>query len=137
MRSVIGSIAGFAGTEALGLTRPAQFGLALTAQTEFIICNQSIDEIFLTINGARHYLWRAVDQKGHVLDILVQRCRNKQAAKTFIRKLPRRLTYVPRVLMTDNLKSYGAAHRDMLPGVEHRQHRYLNDRAENSHQPTR
>jgi putative transposase len=96
-----------------------------------------LDDVFLTINGARHYLWRAVDQEGHVLDILVQRCRNKQAAKKFFRKLPKGLTYVPRVLMTDKLKSYGAAQRDTLPGVEHRQHRYLNDRAENSQQPTR
>jgi putative transposase len=96
-----------------------------------------LDEVFLTIHGARHYLWRAVDQDGHVLDILVQSCRNKQAAKKFFRKLLKGLTYVPRVLIMDKLKSYGAAQRDMLPSVEHRQHRYLNNRAENSHQPTR
>jgi putative transposase len=94
-----------------------------------------LDEVFLPMNGARHYLWRAVDQDGHILDILVQRRRNKQAAKKFFRKLLKGLTYVPRVLITDKLKSYGAAKRDMLPGVEHRQHRYLNNRAENSHQP--
>jgi putative transposase len=96
-----------------------------------------LDEVFLTINGERHYLWRAVDQDGHVLDILVQRRRNKQAAKKFFRKLLKGLTYVPRVLITDKLKSYGAAKQEILPGVEHRQHRYLNNRAENSHQPTR
>ena len=96
-----------------------------------------LDDVFLTINGARHYLWRAVDQEGHVLDILVQRCPTKQAAKKFFRKLPKGLAYVPRVLMTDTLTSDGAAQRDMLPGVEHRQHRYLNDRAKHSHQPTR
>jgi putative transposase len=96
-----------------------------------------LDEVFLRINGARHYLWRAVDQDGHVLDILVQSCRNKKAAKKFFRKLLKGLTYVPRVLITDKLKSYGAAQRDMLPSVEHRQPRYLNNRAENSHQPTR
>ena len=96
-----------------------------------------LDEVFLTINQARHYLWRAVDQDGHVLDILVQRRRHTVAAKTFFRKLLKGLTYVPRVMVTDQLKSYAAAKREILPSVEHRQHRYLNDRAENSHQPTR
>jgi putative transposase len=96
-----------------------------------------LDEVFLTINGAQHYLWRAVDQEGYVLDILVQSRRNKTAAKKFFRKLLKRLRYVPRVIITDKLKSYGAAKREILPGVEHRQHRYLNNRAENSHQPTR
>jgi putative transposase len=96
-----------------------------------------LDEVFLMIKGERHYLWRAVDQDGHVLDILVQRRRNKAAAKKFFRKLLKGLRYVPRVMITDQLKSYGAAKRELLPGVEHRQHRYLNNRAENSHQPTR
>jgi putative transposase len=96
-----------------------------------------LDEVFLTINGARHYLWRAVDQDGHVLDILVQRRRDKKAAKKFFRKLLKGLTYVPRVIITDKLASYGAAKREILPSVEHRQHRYLNNRVENSHQPTR
>jgi putative transposase len=96
-----------------------------------------LDEVFLTINGERHYLWRAVDQDGHVLDILVQSRRNKKAAKKFFRKLLKGLMYVPRVLITDKLKSYGAAKREVMPSVEHRQHRYLNNRAENSHQPTR
>jgi len=96
-----------------------------------------LDEVFLTIKGERHYLWRAVDQDGNVLDILVQRRRDKQAAKKFFRKLLQGLTYVPRVIVTDKLKSYGAAKREILPGVEHRQPRYLNNRAENSHQPTR
>jgi putative transposase len=95
------------------------------------------DEMFLTINDERHYLWRAVDQDGYVLDILVQRRRDKQAAKRFFRKLLNGLRYVPWVIITDQLKSYGAAKREILPGVEHRQHRYLNNRAENSHQPTR
>ena len=96
-----------------------------------------LDEVVLTIKGERHYLWRAVDQDGNVLDILVQRRRDKRAAKKFFRKLLKGLTYVPRVIVTDKLKSYGAAKREILPGVEHRQHRYLNNRAENSHQPTR
>src|SRR5262247_250129 len=86
-----------------------------------------LDEVFLTINGERHYLWRAVDQDDNVLDILVQSRRNKQAAKKFFRKLLKGLLYVPRVIITDKLKSYGAAKREMLPGVEHRQSRYLNN----------
>ena len=96
-----------------------------------------MDEVFLTIRGQRHYLWRAVDQNGNVLDILVQSHCNKKAAKRFFRKLLKRLQYVPRVIITDTLRSYGAAKRDILPGVEHRQHKGLNNRAENSHQPTR
>src|SRR5258708_17111526 len=96
-----------------------------------------MDEVYLKINGKTHYLWRAVDQYGNVLDILVQSRRNKQAAKKFFRKLRVRLQYVPRVIITDKLKSYGAAKREILPGVEHRQHKGLNNRAENSHQPTR
>jgi putative transposase len=67
----------------------------------------------------------------------VQRRRDTHAAKKFFRKLLKCLVYVPRVIITDKLASYGAAKREMLPGVEHRQHRYLNNRAENSHQPTR
>jgi putative transposase len=96
-----------------------------------------LDEVFLTMNGERHYLWRAVDQDGNILDILVQRRRDKHAAKKFFRKLLKGLAYVPRVLITDKLKSYGAAKRDLRPDAAHRQHRYLNNRAENSHQPTR
>jgi putative transposase len=96
-----------------------------------------LDEVFLTINGERHYLWRAVDQDGYVLDILAQSRRNKNAAKKFFRKLLKGLKYVPRVIITDQFKSYGAAKREMLPSVEHRQHRYLDNRAESSHQSTR
>src|SRR5437879_521440 len=72
----------------------------------------------LTINGERHYLWCAVDQDGNVLDILVQSRRNKKAAKRFFRKLLKGLHYVPRVIITDTLKSYGAAKREILPGVD-------------------
>ena len=96
-----------------------------------------LDEVFLNINGKPQYLWRAVDQDGNVLDILVQSRRNKAAAKKFFRKLLKGCTYVPRVMITDKLGSYGAAQREVLPSVEHRQSRYLNNRAENSHQPTR
>src|SRR3954464_4349279 len=95
------------------------------------------DEVFVQINGVQHYLWRAVDQDGNVLDILVQPRRDKNAATKFLRKLLKGLTDVPRVLITDKLASYGAAMRDVLPSVEHRRHKGLNNRAENSHQPTR
>jgi putative transposase len=96
-----------------------------------------LDEIFIKINGKTHYLWRAVDQNGMVLDILVTRRRNKEAAKHFFLKLLRGLKYEPRVIITDKFRSYGAALREVLPHVEHRQHKGLNNRAENSHRPTR
>jgi putative transposase len=76
-----------------------------------------LDEVFLTINGKRHYVWRAVDQNGNVLDILVQSRRSKHAAKRFFRKLLKGLQYIPRVIITNKLKSYGAVKRDILPGV--------------------
>ena len=78
-----------------------------------------------------------VDQDGVVLDILVQDRRDARAAKRFFRQLLKGLQYVPRVIVTDKLRSYGVAHRHLLPGVEHRQSRHLNNRAENSHRPTR
>jgi putative transposase len=96
-----------------------------------------LDEVFLKINGRIHYLWRAVDQDGDVLDILVQSNRDKKAAKKFFRKLLKTLRYVPRVIVTDRLRSYGAAKAEVLPSVEHHQDKGLNNRAENSHQPTR
>src|SRR5438093_8525897 len=96
-----------------------------------------LDAVFLTIHGARHDLWRAVDQDENVLDILVQSRRNKHAAKKFFRTLLTGLQYVPRVVMTDKRKSYGATKRERLPGVEHRQNRSLNNRCEHAHRPTR
>jgi putative transposase len=96
-----------------------------------------LDEVFIKISGVQHYLWRAVDQDGIVLDLLVQSRRNTKAAKRFFKKLLKGLRYVPRVIVTDGLKSYAAAKAKIIPGVEHRQSRYLNNRAENSHQPTR
>lgn len=96
-----------------------------------------LDEVFIRIRGKIHYLWRAVDQNGMVLDILVQKHRDTDAAKRFFRKLLSGGTEVPRVLVTDKLKIYAAAKREILPKVEHRQSRYLNNRAEVSHQPTR
>src|SRR5262249_51556863 len=96
-----------------------------------------LDEVVLQIAGVKHVLWRAVDQAGVVLDGLVQRRRNKQAAKRLLRKLLKRQMRPPRVMITDKLASYGAAKREIMPGIEHRQHKGLNNRAENSHQPTR
>lgn len=96
-----------------------------------------LDEVFIKVAGKTHYLWRAVDQHGTVLDILVTSRRDAKAATRFFRKLLKGLKYVPRVLVTDKLGSYGAARRRLIPGVEHRQSKYLNNRAENSHQPTR
>jgi len=96
-----------------------------------------LDEVFLKINGITHYLWRAVDQNGVVLDILVQPKRDRFAAMRFFRRLLRAIGHKPRVIITDKLRSYAAAKRIVMPGVAHRQHRYLNNRAENSHQPTR
>jgi putative transposase len=96
-----------------------------------------LDEVFIKIGGKTHYLWRAVDQDGTVLDILVTSRRDTKAATRFFRKLLKGLEYVPRVLVTDKLASYGVAHRRLMPGVEHRRSKYLNNRAENSHQPTR
>jgi putative transposase len=96
-----------------------------------------LDEVFVKINGTIHYLWRAVDQDGNVLDVLVQSRRNGEAAKRFFRKLLKGLQYVPRVLVTDKLASYRVAHRELAPSVTHRQSKYLNNRVENSHQPTR
>jgi putative transposase len=96
-----------------------------------------LDEVFLKINGTTHSLWRAVDQNGVVLAILVQPRRNRLAAIRFFRKLLRSTGRRSCVIITDKLRSYGAAKRIVMPGVAHRQHRYVNNRAENSHQPTR
>lgn len=96
-----------------------------------------LDEVFIRINGEQKYLWRAVDQDGMVLDILVQNRRDTAAAKGFFRRLLKNTGTVPRVIVTDRLRSYGAAHHEVMPSVEHRQSKYLNNRAENSHQPTR
>ena len=95
------------------------------------------DEVFLKINGRLHYLWRAVDQDGDVLDILVQHQRDKKAAKKFFRKLLKGLQYVPNVIITDKLRSYSAAKVEVLPSVDHCQDKWQNNRAQNSHQPTR
>ena len=96
-----------------------------------------IDEVFVTIQGERHYLYRAVDQDGDVIDILVQRRRNQRAAERFFCRLLKGQGCEPRWLITDKLKSYGAAHRTMMPMVNHINQVYANNRAEVSHEPTR
>ena len=96
-----------------------------------------LDEVFVKIRGERHYLWRAVDQDGDVIDILVQPRRDQHAAKRFFRKLLKGQRREPRRLVTDKLKSYGAAHREVMPSVTHNTARYANSRAEVSHQPAR
>jgi len=94
-----------------------------------------MDEVVLTIAGVKHWLWRAVDQNGTVLDILVQSRRDTRAAKRLLCKLLKRQCRPPRVLITDKLASYGAAKRAVMPSVEHRKHKRMNNRAENSHHP--
>ena len=85
-----------------------------------------LDEVFVKINGITGYLWRAVDQHGNVLDILVQSRRNAVAAKKFFRRWLKGLRYVPRVIVTDKLASYQVAHRELMPSLQHRRSKYLN-----------
>ena len=96
-----------------------------------------LDELFVTIQGRRQYLWRAVDQDGDVIDILVQSRRDRRAAARFFRKLLKGQSREPRRLITDKLRSYAAAHRTVMPSVIHSTRQYENNRAEVSHQPTR
>lgn len=97
-----------------------------------------MDEVVVMIKGERHFLWRAVDQNGFVLEVLVQNRRNTKAAKRFMRKLLSGQGCSPRVMVTDKLGSYGAANREIgVTTCDHRQHKGLNNRAENSHQPIR
>jgi putative transposase len=96
-----------------------------------------LDEVQLKIKGTRHWLWRAVDQHGLVLDILVQARRDQHAAERFLRRVLDGEAQAPRVVVTDKLASYPPALRRVLPGVEHRRHKRLNNRAENSHRPVR
>jgi putative transposase len=96
-----------------------------------------LDELFIRFQDELHYLWRPVDQDGIVLDILIPPRRDAGAAKRFFKRSLKGLQYLPRVLVADKLGSYGVAQRELLTGVEHRKSRYLNNRAENSHRPTR
>jgi len=92
---------------------------------------------FIRLNSVQHYLWRTVDQHGVVLDILVQEKRDGVAAKWFFRRLLQGLQYQPKRIIIDGLRSYGVARRALLPNLRHRTSRFLNNRAENSHRPTR
>jgi transposase-like protein len=96
-----------------------------------------LDEVYLKIDGRMVYLWRAVDAEGEVLDVLVQAKRNKRAALKLMRKLLKKYGFLPETLVTDDLRSYHAAAREL--GITHRHPtgRWRNNRAENSHQPTR
>jgi putative transposase len=96
-----------------------------------------LDEVQLKINGKKHWLWRAVDQQGLVLDILVQERRNQEAAERFLRRVLDGEQQAPRVVVTDKLASYPPALKRVLPHTEHRRHKGLNNRAENSHRPVR
>ena len=96
-----------------------------------------LDEVFVSINRRRYYLWRAVDSNGMVLDIRVQNRRNTQAAKCFFATVLKSTAERPRMIVTDALRSYNIISRELLPQIKHRRSKYLNNRAENSHQPTR
>jgi putative transposase len=96
-----------------------------------------LDEVYLKIDGRMVYLWRAVDAEGEVLDVLVQSKRNKHAALKLMRKLLRKYAFVPERLVTDDLRSYSATVRDLGIECGHERGRWKNNRAENSHQPTR
>ena len=92
-----------------------------------------IDEVFVKINGKQHYLWRAVDQDGEVVDVYLQAERNGAAAKRFFKRLLRSAGGEPRKIVTDKLRSYPVAHREVMPEVIHVTDRYANNRAEQSH----
>lgn len=96
-----------------------------------------LDEVAITIAGEKHWLWRAVDQDGYVLDEIVQRRRNAKAAKRLLTRLLKKRGVAPKHMITDKLRSYAAAKRQVMPQVEHRSHKGLNNRAENSHVPLR
>ena len=96
-----------------------------------------IDEVFVKINGKQHYLWRAVDQDGEVVDVYLQAKRDGAAAKRFFKRLLRSHGDEPRKVVTDKLRSYGVAHRELMPDVIHDTSQYANNRAEQSHEATR
>ena len=91
----------------------------------------------ITIQGQRYYLWRAVDQDGYILDEILQKRRNTKAAKLLLTRLLKKQGVAPKRIITDKLGSYGAAKSEVMPAVEHRSHKGLNNRAENSHLPLR
>ena len=95
-----------------------------------------IDEVFIKIQGKQHYLWRAVDQDGEVVDVFLQKKRDGKAAKRFLERILKKHKGEPRIIVTDKLRSYGVAHRDLIPESIHDTSKYANNRAELSHQPT-
>ncbi|AUW45920.1 IS6 family transposase [Rhizobium leguminosarum] len=96
-----------------------------------------LDEVVISIAGKKHWLWRAVDQDGYVLDEIVQSRRDTKSAKRLLVRLLKKAGMPPKRIITDKLRSYGAAKREVMPAVEHRSHKGLNNRAENSHLPLR
>lgn len=96
-----------------------------------------LDEVVISIGGRKHWLWRAVDQDGYVLDEIVQARRDTKAAKRLLVRLLKKQGLAPKRIVTDKLRSYGAARCDVMSAVEHRSHKGLNNRAENSHVPLR
>lgn len=96
-----------------------------------------IDEVFVKIDGKQHYLWRAVDQDGEIVDVFLQRRRDGKAAKRFFKRLLKSHRMEPRKIFTDKLRSYGVAHRELIPDTINDTSQYANNRAELSHQPTR
>jgi len=96
-----------------------------------------IDEVFAKISGKQHYLWRAVDQDGEVVDVYLQAKRDGAAAKRFFRRLIRNNGGEPGKIVTDKLRSYGVAHRELIPDTIHSTQQYENNRAEQSHEATR
>ena len=96
-----------------------------------------IDEVFVKIDGKQHYLWRAVDQDGEVVDVFLQARRDAKAAKRFFKRMLKKHKGEPRKIVTDKLRSYGVAHRELMPETIHSTAKYANNRAELSHQPTR
>jgi putative transposase len=114
-----------------------EYARALKKRNDHLGDNWYLDEVFIKIQGKLHYLWRAVDQDGDTIDILVQKRRNKQAAKRFFHKLLKGQCESPRRMITDKLKSYAAAHREVMPSVPHSTEQYENNRAEVSHETTR
>ena len=96
-----------------------------------------IDEVFVKIEGKQHYLWRAVDQDGEVIDVFLQTRRDGAAAKRFFKRLIKNHRNEPRKIVTDKLRNYGVTHRELIPDSIHDTSQYANNRAELSHQPTR
>ncbi len=110
-----------------------QYANQLRRKRPYVMDKWHLDEMVVTIKKQQYYLWRAVNSEGNVLDVLLQRHWDTNAAKRFFRKLLKKQGFTPQVIVTDKLKSYEAANKQVLKSAEHRQHKSLNNRAENSH----